>query len=74
MLDVSALLDDGWKYTDVPWLAHDAWEQFVKVLGPENHHVLAYSERSDARRGQFIISPEGVRHMGAYLEQLEKKH
>lgn len=77
-LDVSALLRDGWKYVDLPWMRLTVFTFIIEGMGADNHHVLAYSDRLDKplgeggipqwRRGQVIVSAAGRESLAAFKE------
>lgn len=64
----------GWRYFDTPWMTAALWAEFVELIGEGNYDVIAGSVRpaSGERRGQFMISPEGVKRLEAKSEELEK--
>lgn len=60
------LIADGWVYRDMPgWMATEYWDQFLALLGEGNYRILAMSKRPDAKRGQFLISPLGMKNIAA---------
>lgn len=64
-VDPSKLMAAGWVYRDMPWTTIEAWDEAMAAIGPENVIVLARSERPGSRRGQVLISPEGMRRVMA---------
>ena len=57
---------DGWQYRDFNWITELVYNEFVEIVGKENIVMLAGSSRIDQNgekivRGQFLVSPEGVK-------------
>ncbi len=58
---------DGWVYRDMPFrVSHEKWDLFLKILGDGNFRILAMSSAPGWKRGQFLISPEGMKNLTAY--------
>lgn len=60
-LDIDALLKGGWVYRDTPGkFSFEIWDKFLSLIGEENYRILAMSEGDDWKRGQLLISPDGL--------------
>ncbi|MES2753819.1 MAG: hypothetical protein V4659_04065 [Pseudomonadota bacterium] len=65
---------DGWAYIDPPGrFSPEAWADFLAMFGAGQAVILALSagrtiEGAPWRRGQILISPEGMRAAGAAAE------
>ena len=58
------LLEDGWVYRDIPGrLSYEAWDLLLSIIGKGNYRVLAMTIGPDWKRGQLMISPEGMKSM-----------
>ncbi len=61
------LMADGWVYRDFPSrVSYEVWAQFIDILGEGNYRILAMSYSREWKRGQFLISPEGMKNLAAY--------
>lgn len=57
-------LADGWVYRDLPArLSNEMWDLLISIMGEGNYVILAESRGPDWRRGQFLISPTGMKNM-----------
>ncbi len=64
------LMADGWVYRDFPSrLSHEMWDLFIKTLGEGNYRILAMTVGPDWKRGQFLISPDGMANLVAYRQR-----
>ncbi len=62
------LMADGWVYRDLPKrLSDEYWDLFVKTLGEDNYRIMIMSVGSGWKRGQFLISPQGMKNLAAYI-------
>lgn len=56
----------GWRYVDPPTkFSHEMWDYFRARIGEGEYKLLIFSEGETAdgfkwKRGQFIISPQGM--------------
>lgn len=60
---------DGWVYRDIPTrFSHKMWNRFLEILGEENYVILVKSVSivDDWIRGQFLISPQGMKNLTEY--------
>ena len=61
------LMADGWVYHDLPSrFSNEYWDMFIELLGAGNYRILAMSAGPGWKRGQFLISPEGMKNLAAY--------
>jgi len=61
---------DGWVYRDLPGrLSPEMWDTLIETLGDGNYRILAMTITSDYVRGQFMISPEGMKNLARYIAQ-----
>lgn len=72
-IDIEAMLAAGWVYRDMPdgiLLDETSWTAFLSIIGFSNYRILAFTERKEFdgvwRRGQFLISPEGMKNLAAH--------
>ena len=62
-----ALMADGWVYRDLPSrLSYKYWDLFIKTLGEGNYRIMAMTVGPDWKRGQFLISPDGMANLAAF--------
>ncbi|GAA0768600.1 hypothetical protein [Brevundimonas olei] len=57
---------DGWVYRDLPRMAPEYFDQLIDLVGESNIVWLTKADYGDTRRGQLLISPEGMRNIAAY--------
>ena len=58
---------DGWVYRDMPGrVSFEYWDKFLDLLGEGNYVILIRSEGRDWKRGQFLISPDGMENLAVY--------
>jgi hypothetical protein len=68
-IDVDGLLDSGWVYRDIPWMASGRWDEFMDWIGAGNVEILAVSSRDGSiKRGQILISPAGIDNLKQRVE------
>ncbi len=67
------LMADGWVYRDLPnRLSNEYWDMFLETLGEGNYRIMGMTVGAGWKRGQFLISPEGMKNLAAYsAEQKE---
>ena len=59
---------DGWVYRDFPRrVTYEVWDQFLAAMGKDNYVILIMSKDNDWKRGQFLISPEGMKNLQQLL-------
>lgn len=57
---------DGWVYRDIPGrLSNEIWDHLLDVIGAENFRILGMSVGNDWKRGQLMISPNGMKNLAA---------
>jgi hypothetical protein len=57
---------DGWVYRDLPRrLSHEMWDLFLDTIGEGNFRLLAMTAGKDWKRGQLLISPDGMKNLAA---------
>lgn len=66
-----------WHYRDLPQMAPEFFDKFVDLAGEDNLRWITLAERpwpdgSRTRRGQVMISPEGMERIAAYNATLRK--
>lgn len=60
---------DGWVYRDIPGrLSHEMWDHLLDIIGAENFQILGMSVGNDWKRGQLMISPDGMKNLTASRE------
>ena len=60
---------DGWVYRDIPGrLSHEIWDYLIGVIGAGNFEILAMSSGADWKRGQLMISPDGMKNLATVRE------
>lgn len=57
---------DGWVYRDLPRMTPEYFDQLIDLVGESNIVWLTKADYGDSRRGQLLISPEGMRNIAAY--------
>lgn len=66
-------------YRDIPWCAVKYWNELINTIGDDNIKVIAMSQmargpdKEICRRGQFMISPQGMANLGAYIAKNKKE-
>lgn len=61
---------EDWVYRDLPGrLSFEMWNRLLGIMGHGNYMVLAMSQGPDWRRGQFLVSPDGMANLKAYSEE-----
>ena len=59
---------DGWVYRDMSGrMSYEMWDLFTGLLGEGNYVILIMSQGHDWKRGQFLISPDGMQNLSDYL-------
>lgn len=58
----------GWHYRDINWMKVSDFDQMLEIFGEDNYKVIAGTVRDDweggpFRRGQFLISPQGMENI-----------
>lgn len=59
------LLADGWQYRDLPKLSYELFDQLVEWIWEENIRWLTVADYGNSKRGQFLISPDGIERLKA---------
>lgn len=75
------LREKGWRYIDPPGImSPEAWDYFIDWIGEGEYKCIAHSsgiqDGQPFKRGQFFISPTGMKNL-ADLERglkLKEKH
>ena len=63
-IEGETLLADGWVYKDIPGrLSYEMWDHLLDIIGDGNFRVLAMSVGEDWKRGQLMISPNGMKNL-----------
>lgn len=62
---------EGWLYKDVGWMSNGDWKRFEAIAGDGNVQWLVWTSKEDRRRGQILVSPDGVEKLRAYHETPE---
>lgn len=58
----------NWSYYDLPgWVTTEQWNAFGAIIGVENIRLLSGSSRDGFERGQFFISPDGMRRLASFI-------
>jgi hypothetical protein len=54
----------GWRYIDPPTkFSPEMWDYFRNLIGRDEHKLLVSSTGDGWKRGQFLISPQGMLNM-----------
>lgn len=61
---------DGWAYQDIPRMSPECWARFLYRLGEGNWVVLTLVDYGDSKRGQLLISPQGMTNISTFSENL----
>lgn len=64
---------DGWVYRDVDWMTSEFFDTLNQIIGEENIVWLAVSTCDGDKRGQCLVSPDGMKNLTAYAEQHRQK-
>lgn len=62
--------NEDWIYWDMPGcISAEEWDTFIDLIGAKNYRILTFATRGDGKekRGQFFLSPEGMRRMNAFV-------
>lgn len=65
-----------WEYRDMPPTLESLYDQLFRVIGEENCKILSVAtitkkEGAEVyKRSQFMISPEGLKRLAAWKEEL----
>ena len=65
----------GWSYRDINWMKVSYFDELFAIIGVDNYKIIISSVRDDweggpFRRGQFLISPQGMQNVkNKYLEE-----
>jgi hypothetical protein len=54
---------EGWVYRDLPLMSLAMWDELFTIIGDSNVRVIISTRRGDSRRGQVLISPDGLQRM-----------
>ena len=71
----AAFKTTGWSYRDINWMPVSYFDELFEILGHDNYKIIISSVRDDweggpFRRGQFLISPQGMQNVkNKYLEE-----
>lgn len=52
--------EQGYAYKDLPRLSLEYFDKFIELVGEDNIVWLTFADYGDAKRGQVLISPEGL--------------
>ncbi len=63
------LIADGWQYRDLPKLSCEMFDILVGFIGENNIRWLTVADYGNAKRGQFLISPDGIENLKAHLSR-----
>jgi hypothetical protein len=56
-------LADGWVYRDLPRLSFEMFDRLVSMIGEANIVWLTQADYGDSKRGQLLISPDGIQRL-----------
>lgn len=56
-------LADGWVYRDLPRMAPEYFDELINLIGDENIVWLSLANYGSSKRGQMLISPEGMERL-----------
>lgn len=59
----SELMEKGWVYRDLPRTSPEIFDEFAKIAGDANLKWLAKADYGTSKRGQVMISPEGIKRL-----------
>lgn len=57
---------DGWVYRDLPRMSPEYFDQLVSIIGSTNIVWLSTADYGDMKRGQLLVSPEGMKNLIAH--------
>jgi hypothetical protein len=55
-----------WVYRDLPRMTPELFDEFVRIVGEENIKWLTIADYGDSKRGQVLISPQGMNRLSEY--------
>ncbi len=65
-------LADGWLYRDLPTrLSYEMWDCLLSTIGEGEYVILAMSRGNDWKRGQLLISPDGMENLQRHQTPLQ---
>ncbi len=58
----------GWFYRDINWMTLPYFDEMLEIFGADNYKLITGTVRNDweggpFRRGQFLISPQGIKNV-----------
>lgn len=59
----------GFEYRDFPWMPEPVFTLLHEIMGEENYQRLAWSEKQNYRRGQFLIRPQGLENLREFVDR-----
>ena len=59
---------DGWMYKDFPRFEPDVWDSLLLAIGTEHFVPLSLANYGTSKRGQLLISPQGVINCIGFLK------
>lgn len=59
----------GWVYHDLPRMSPEFFDQFVEIVGQENLLWITFADYGTSKRGQVMISPEGMQNLKEYNDE-----
>ena len=67
----------GWRYHDLPRLSYEAFNKFIELAGEGNLHWITFAlypakgEMPATKRGQVMISPDGLERLADHLKETQ---
>jgi hypothetical protein len=58
---------DGWEYRDLPRMTPEYFDKLIEIIGEKNIRWLTFADYGDTKRGQFFISPDGLKNVRAHV-------
>ncbi len=59
---------DGWVYRDLPRMTPEFFDQLVAIIGESNIRWLSLADYGSTKRGQMLVSPDGMKALTAHLK------
>ena len=69
----------GYQYRDLPRMTEPYFSDLIEIIGEDNIIWITQAEYGEkdgrrSKRGQMLVSPEGIENVRAYRDNKEKKN